>query len=132
MKGSDEQGFYYLLPGGGQEPGETMIQTLQRECREEISCKVIAGDLVLIREYISANHEFAHLESEVHQIEFMFLCKLAKNACPKIGHIPDINQIGIEWLELNKIDQYRLYPRTLRNVFASVSDSHKIYQGDIN
>ena len=132
MKGRDNDGDYFLLPGGGQEPGETMTEALQRECREEISCDIFVGDITLIREYISNNHEFAKIDPEIHQIEYMFQCKLAENSSPKIGHIPDNNQIGIEWLNLDKINQYRLYPRSLQSVFASLNDSHKIYRGDIN
>ncbi len=29
----DQQGLYYLLPGGGQRPGESLPQSLKRECR---------------------------------------------------------------------------------------------------
>ena len=47
IKGIDDRGDFYLLPGGGQRPGETMIQALQRECREEINCQVEVGDIQL-------------------------------------------------------------------------------------
>ena len=76
IKKNDEHGLYSILPGGGQEKGETLHAALRRECREEISAEVVIGELRFVREYISNNHEFAHEEPDMHQVEFMFACAL--------------------------------------------------------
>ena len=68
------------LPGGGAEFGETLHEALHRECREEIGCDVEIGPLRFIREYIAAHHEFAAEDPEAHQIEYMFVCRLADGA----------------------------------------------------
>ncbi|MCK4235265.1 NUDIX domain-containing protein [candidate division WOR-3 bacterium] len=133
IKGIDPIGNYYLLPGGGQRPGETMHQTLQRECLEEINCNVKVEDLIFVREYIGRNHEFAEYDKDTHQIEYIFLCKLSSNCTPKIGKVPDNNQVDIEWLELKKLTNYRLYPQEMRKTFSEFHKwKHKIYYGDIN
>nr|WP_317851925.1 NUDIX domain-containing protein [Planococcus sp. 4-30] len=35
-KNVDDEGFFYLFPGGGQDHGETLPETVKRECLEEI------------------------------------------------------------------------------------------------
>ncbi|MCK5199463.1 MAG: NUDIX domain-containing protein [Spirochaetales bacterium] len=36
IRKSDSDGYYYILPGGGQEKDETFIETVKRECMEEL------------------------------------------------------------------------------------------------
>ncbi|MGO8947752.1 MAG: NUDIX domain-containing protein [Ktedonobacterales bacterium] len=88
IKNHDEEGFWYILPGGGQHSGETLTDALQRECREELSVDVIVGDLVCLREYIGRNHEFEK-DAKVHQIEFMFACSLQDGTSVGAGEQPD-------------------------------------------
>src|SRR5512133_3387283 len=72
----DSVGNWYMLPGGGQEPHETLAEALIRECKEEIGATIEVGPLMFIREYFSCNHEFAHKDPDSHQIEFMFFAHL--------------------------------------------------------
>ena len=48
----DSSGIFYILPGGGQQHGETLKESLVRECKEEIGALVTVGELLYIREYI--------------------------------------------------------------------------------
>ena len=41
----DENGDWYILPGGGQKHGEPLAEALQRECQEEIGTTVQMGEL---------------------------------------------------------------------------------------
>lgn len=132
-KNKDDLGVFYLLPGGGQEKGENMHDTLKRECLEEISSEVVIKDIIFIREYIGKNHEFAQLDVDIHQIEYMFKCDLVSNNEPKNGCVPDTYQIGIEWIALKKLKELRIYPSILKKVINEDGNFEEItYLGDIN
>ena len=89
IEARDTEGLWYGLPGGGQNPGETLTEALIRECLEEIGAPVNPGRLVCIREYIGRNHEFANEDSKTHSIEFMFKCTIPDDYSPAEGHQPD-------------------------------------------
>ncbi|UUI01771.1 NUDIX domain-containing protein [Oceanobacillus jeddahense] len=74
IKKRDKDGYYFILPGGGQEHGENLHQTLQRECIEEINTTVEIANLLFNREYIGKNHEHFEFDGNIHQLEYMFLC----------------------------------------------------------
>jgi ADP-ribose pyrophosphatase YjhB (NUDIX family) len=132
-KNLDAEGVFYILPGGGQQPGETLTATLERECREELSVDVSVADLLYIREYIGRNHVFAKSDADQHRLEFMFACTLNEGAVVGAGDLPDDNQVGAEWLPLDQLESYRFYPKALRPILAEYgSGKHTVYLGDIN
>lgn len=134
-KNSDHLGVYYLLPGGGQNPGENLAEALKRECQEEISSEIEVHDLRYVRDYISNNHdyEFADENPGFHQVELMFRCSLVDGEEPATGETPDGHQIGVEWLPLDRLSEYRLYPKALIPYLMKHEDmSSIVYIGDVN
>jgi 8-oxo-dGTP diphosphatase len=133
VRSNDDEGDWYLLPGGGQEPGEPLHEALRRECREEIGAEVRIGDLKLIREYIGRNHEFAEEDCAFHQVEFMFECEIDGSYAPQNGHLPDSRQTGVDWLPLSELERFRLYPKALRTLLKEgVTGVRLAYLGDVN
>ncbi len=132
----DHLGEFLLLPGGGQGFGETMVEALQRECREEIGCEVVVHDLLGIREYIGAHHEFAECDADVHQVEVMFRCDLAPGCEPHIGELADDQgdwaQTGVAWVALADLPQHRIYPSVLREWLPTLPEPEQRYLGDVN
>ena len=55
----DRSGEFYLLPGGGQNHGETLKECLIRECYEELGVHVRVQKLLCTREYIGKIINFA-------------------------------------------------------------------------
>jgi 8-oxo-dGTP pyrophosphatase MutT (NUDIX family) len=133
IKQYDAEGDWYTLPGGGQHPGETLVEALRRECREELGVGVEVGPLRHIREYIGANHEFADEDADTHQVELMFECSLLADPFVSKPVLPDERQVGIAWLPLTDLASYRLYPKELRAVLAhGIDPDARIYLGDTN
>jgi ADP-ribose pyrophosphatase YjhB (NUDIX family) len=124
---------WYLLPGGGQNHGETLVEALERECTEEASIEIEVGDIVFVRDYISMNHEFAEEDNGAHQVEFMFQCSIKGNKQPVTGTVADKWQTGVEWLPLNTLHEYSLYPSQLKELLShGIPRSRPVYLGDVN
>ena len=128
----DAQGEWHVLPGGGQNPGETLEEALRRECLEELGIEVLVGQLRFVREYIGRNHEFWQHDGDSHQVDFMFECQIAKGQPSAIGSAPDPGQVDCAWLPITKITDFRLYPMAMRELLADRTTEVTKYLGDVN
>ena len=131
MHHHDSEGTYYILPGGGQRNGESLIAAVKRECIEEAGIKVTVGEVMYIRDYIGDKHEFTGQKPGFHQVEIMFKCEILDGSGIGNGKQMDERQIGVSWLLLDELDQYRLYPAILKDVLQD-NKQDSIYLGDVN
>lgn len=103
----DGGGVRYGLPGGGQRPGESLAQTVVRECLEEIGAAVEVGALLHVAEF---DRPAARGGSPRHQVEFVFRCRVADDYLPQNGRRPDKRQAGVEWIGLQQVDRLDVRP----------------------
>lgn len=132
----DDEGEFLMLPGGGQRFGETLEAAAARETLEETGLRVHVRDLVLVREYIGANHEFAAGDGHAHQTEFFFR---ADPAGDDPGDAPptelDAWQTGSAWIDPALLGSFRVYPKTLSSILPQILEGTyrgPLSLGDIN
>lgn len=117
LKKRGDIGLYYVLPGGGQNPGELLPAALQRECREELGYEIEVGPLRFVQEYVGANHGFRDKHGGLHTVNLYFECRLRGQREEEPSQ-PDSGQIGTEWIPLAELPRFPLYPKVLAETLA--------------
>lgn len=129
----DREGDFHVLPGGGQSHGETLAETVYRECLEEIGARVNIGNLLYIREYVGANHGFAQRHAHFHQVEAVFTCELLDEPRADRGTARDNRQVGLAWIPLADLPRFRFFPTILKDFVKNGAIEVPVtYLGDIN
>lgn len=98
----------YALPGGGQHPGETIQETLFRECFEELGIEAEIEKMLFVADYFKLKSEDP--ETYRHQLELFLYCSVAASYEAKMGSKPDRHQVGVEWIDLNQVAELEFSP----------------------
>ncbi len=86
------EALYLTLPGGKQDPGETAIETLKRECAEEVAADISVGRLLHVAEIFKPKAGGIQ-----HQLELLFACEVPEDYVAAMGYHPDPSQTGTIW-----------------------------------
>jgi len=104
---------YYLLPGGGQNSGESMTRALEREWQEELNVEIITGNYLFSGESIPPlNSNKRHVLQVVFEVN-----KVNGN----ILLSPDNTLIDFEWIPLAEINSIKLYPFCKNQIFSVIN-----------
>lgn len=121
----------WVLPGGGQDEGESLPQTVRRECREELGLSVDVGPLRMIREFVPKNHDRSTSPFSVQCIDFIFRCSVAGAAQLNLGSQPDEEALEARWIDIDEALSLPLYPAVLKAHWRTlVTGDEPIYVGD--
>lgn len=106
---------HYALIGGRVEIGESSADTIKREIKEEL------GKDIEITGYISTIENFFEMQgSKYHEIMFVHKIEFINEEDKKIEYtmknIEGKDYLQYEWIELDRIDEYPLLPRTVKDV----------------
>ena len=127
-KTGGDRGERYALPGGAQNPGETLAQALQRECIEEI------GTAVEILALTNVGDHFKKRETDPpgtrHIVEFLFRCAVADDYVAHNGSKPDRSQVDVVWVNPANLAEMPLYPESLSDcLFEGILHDNALYSG---
>lgn len=121
----------FVLPGGAQDPGETLATALQRECREEIGTEVTISGLAYLADFFKRRETTP--PSYRQSVEYLFLCEVPDDYRAGNGHRPDRHQAAVVWIARDKLDTINLFPSELSALFqAGPLQAHAIYLGRIS
>lgn len=128
-----DEGEFLVLPGGGQNHGETLQATVVREVNEELGLNVIVEDLAYVREYVGKNHSMHRIHGHFHQVETVFYCKCEDFNSIGAGKGQDRRQVGFLWIPLSKIDQHPISPPGLSKIITQKTKGGAArYLGDVH
>ena len=100
-------GGMWEFPGGKQEAGETIQQTVERELQEELGVEVVA-----YQEFMKLKHVYSHFSITMHA----FLCQIISGeARPKASQ-------EIRWVEVSELEQYP-FPKANKQLTEKLMDS---------
>ena len=120
----DQDGDFYIMPGGGQNAGELLPAAVEREVAEETGIAVKAGDAVFISE--------GEKGEESHRVDIVFRCEYLGESDAE--RHTDWNQTGYEWLDIATLNTAPLYPSKLRRPIMSLAAEKEapVYLGNEN
>lgn len=106
---------HYSLIGGRVEIGEDSENTVKREIKEEL------GKEVEITGYVSTIENFFEMKGKkYHEILFIHKTEFANEEDKKIEYtlknMEGKDYLQYEWLEMDKIEEYPLLPKTVKEV----------------
>jgi len=87
-----------------------------------------------VRDCIASHHKLVKDNGDVHQVEFMFRCRILEGSV-HIGETPDEWQTGVEWVQVSKLDAACIYPEAIVKSLQRIAAGElpdACYLGDVN
>jgi ADP-ribose pyrophosphatase YjhB (NUDIX family) len=111
----------YSIPGGGQEIGETLAQTVVREVEEETGITVRVIELVGV--YSDPKHVIAYTDGEVKQ-EF----SICFRAVPVSGTLHTSSESSeVHWVDPSDLDGLKIHPSIRLRISHGLAHREKPY-----
>lgn len=115
IKQSKGDKFYWLLPGGGLDYGESFEQCLEREFMEETSLKIEADELIFVSESIAP-------DKSRHIVNLYFKVDLIGGEI-KIGD--EHNLLELKYMNIDEIENSTIYPNIKKELIEYIKNGCK-------
>ncbi|MDQ0114043.1 NUDIX domain-containing protein [Paenibacillus harenae] len=133
----DDHGVHYNLPAGGLEPGETFVEAVMREAKEEACIDVEVGSVAFVYEYQPTKNNFIY--GNTHSVGITFECKLKAGSIPQLPQNPDSNQTAVKWIPISELYSIQLYPEINQDIldyyngskYRNYVEEHEIQQSKL-
>lgn len=117
---------HYALIGGRVAIGENSADTVKREIKEEVGKDIeITGYISTIENFFEMKGSNYHEIMFVHKIEFKN--EEDKNIEYTMKNVEGKDYLQYEWIDLDKIDEYPLLPKAIKEVLKEKKfPTHKV------
>lgn len=110
-----------------------MIESLKREFLEEVGCHIQVKQFALVREYIGKNHlGNSMVDPNTHVVDHIFVCDILDEQNVGNGTAPDEDHLGIEWIPISMLEEFRFFPKALIPYIREFADGiiiESVYMG---
>ena len=118
MRADDKHAGTWGLPGGKVDPNETLLDTIERECNEELGAMPIVVKLVPIEKFTSPDAHFCY---------HTFFCYLEEEFHPCLNH----EHLGYTWIKRGTLPK-PLHPGlwatvNLQQVLDKIETARQLY-----
>jgi len=121
----DDEGIHYNLPGGGAEPGETVIEGVKREVFEETMAEVEVGPLAFVYECAPHNQSGDYPDTP-HSLNLIFECTLKEGSIPTQPPNTDPHQSAVKWIPISEMDSILLFPNKKNQIRQYIRNRRNI------